>query len=1094
MSETEISQFLISQGYLPRLDAKGEASFHDAARAGRMNVVAAYLALGMAVDAGAAHKTALIAAVEGGRLPVIRYLLAAGADLTARDRHGDTALHTAVNWQQIEALRLLIAHGAPIDTVNHGGYSPLNRAIVKDYDEIARLLLEAGADPNWAPGPEDGRGAAGYVPALYVATLKGNSEQTAMLLAAGADPGLGRDAEGRPCWLAAILDEHEEIAQHFLASGRALDVANDQGWTPWMAACYKGQEELARALEAAGATPGDLEAIRLLKAAREGDLETVQARVAAGVDINARDMDGDSPLLLAVAQQYDDMALWLVHHGADVTLRNRKEHDALSIAGGYAGIDVVKALLEAGADVNPPGPYAPLPMACMKGCVSAARVLLDAGADPNAPGRFGGESHTPLIWAVKGGFKPLIKLLLEAGADVNAQDEDGVTALATAARRNLPATVKLLLAAGADPNLPDAKGHIALYGAIGKNNAPVYEALLEAGANPLLLDKSGTGSPMTSIGIQNSALFYRLRDHYTWDAYRALLAEWELPEDADPPPEFFAELAAQAPSDAVILLWVRQAGYEDKGEAAIVRGLLAAGMSPEGTYSGWRPLHTASVFDNEAMVRVLLEAGADVGARGLMGTPVIRQASRPGVARLLIAAGADIHARDAGGKTAMHEAAKRNRIGVLRVLHQAGAAVDPDPVGRSPLMTAIVHRSQEKIVHWLLDHGANPNLVNQARETVLYRAIKKYRTSLIDPLLAAGGDPDLCTHEGKSPLMLAAENGERKIVGKLLEAGADPFLVDAEGRTVFDYAAAKPAIARMLAKCKRPPHPELPPPEPQPPQSPVHRAAQMGDAAAVRALLAEGADVDACNHRGETALMVAAAWGRLDMVRALVDAGADPDLENRAGATAWALASVNGHDEVALALQAAGAQPDPAKLLALINQRTAFKNTLHREDIAAAREMVARGAVDIDGPAPEGGPTRLLAAVTRRDVKMVRALIAAGAAPDLTPPGHLPGHLPPLLWAAQQGDEKMVDLLIGLERQCTGRPREHRPAPGRPRRSARHRGFALAGRGGRRGPEPGGRHAAARLPAPAVRSRPAHRQHPRGGADGHRRDAAGHRR
>ena len=41
--------------------------------------------------------------------------LAAGADLTARDRHGDTALHTAVNWQRIEALRLLIAHGAPED-------------------------------------------------------------------------------------------------------------------------------------------------------------------------------------------------------------------------------------------------------------------------------------------------------------------------------------------------------------------------------------------------------------------------------------------------------------------------------------------------------------------------------------------------------------------------------------------------------------------------------------------------------------------------------------------------------------------------------------------------------------------------------------------------------------------------------------------------------------------------------------------------------------------------------------------------------------------------------------------------------------------
>ena len=66
--------------------------------------------------------------------------LAAGADLTARDRHGDTALHTAVNWQRIEALRLLIAHGAPED-------GPLRHTL-----EYGASVEATAYSPDGAPG------------------------------------------------------------------------------------------------------------------------------------------------------------------------------------------------------------------------------------------------------------------------------------------------------------------------------------------------------------------------------------------------------------------------------------------------------------------------------------------------------------------------------------------------------------------------------------------------------------------------------------------------------------------------------------------------------------------------------------------------------------------------------------------------------------------------------------------------------------------------------------------------------------------------------------------------------------------------------
>lgn len=85
-------------------------------------------------------------------------------------------------------------------------------------------------------------------------------------------------------------------------------------------------------------------------------------------------------------------------------------------------------------------------------------------------------------------------------------------------------------------------------------------------------------------------------------------------------------------------------------------------------------------------------------------------------------------------------------------------------------------------------------------------------------------------------------------------------------------------------------------------------ASRNGDAAAIRALIAEGADVNSKNAYGATALFFAARHGHLEAVRALLDAGADPstgDTFYQATPLAWAV--TNDHVEVALALIEAGA-------------------------------------------------------------------------------------------------------------------------------------------------------------------------------------------
>lgn len=85
------------------------------------------------------------------------------------------------------------------------------------------------------------------------------------------------------------------------------------------------------------------------------------------------------------------------------------------------------------------------------------------------------------------------------------------------------------------------------------------------------------------------------------------------------------------------------------------------------------------------------------------------------------------------------------------------------------------------------------------------------------------------------------------------------------------------------------------------------QAARRGDAAALREQIAGGADVDALDKFGQSALMLAALGGHLEAVGALVAAGASLDVTAKFGLSATMLAVINGHPSVARALATAGA-------------------------------------------------------------------------------------------------------------------------------------------------------------------------------------------
>ncbi|MGB3757980.1 MAG: ankyrin repeat domain-containing protein [Rivularia sp. (in: cyanobacteria)] len=153
-----------------------------------------------------------------------------------------------------------------------------------------------------------------------------------------------------------------------------------------------------------------------------------------------------------------------------------------------------------------------------------------------------------------------------------------------------------------------------------------------------------------------------------------------------------------------------------------------------------------------------------------------------------------------------------------------------------------------------LDNDENIPLSEQLGDAAMYGKLAK-----VEQLIAEGADVNAIAECGKTPLMLAAMYGHKNVIEKLLDAGADPNL---GGEEEFEEGTtALMCIASSLFASNR--------------------------AEVIKFLVNRGADVNARNDNGETALIVAC--NNADSVKALIEAGADVNLPDNEGNTAMML-------------------------------------------------------------------------------------------------------------------------------------------------------------------------------------------------------------
>lgn len=200
--------------------------------------------------AEAAAYTGLHAAAWRGDAARIDALVAAGAEVDARDAHGRTPLHVATFARQREAVRHLARAGADLGALEHDRYDAVTIAAVADDEETLRLLLALGASAKLVTSRYDGT-------ALIAAAHLGHDGVVRQLIAAGAPLDHVNNLHWTALIEAIVLGDggkrHQAVVRDLLAAGASTALSDRSGQTPLALARGRGYREMVVLLEAAGA-------------------------------------------------------------------------------------------------------------------------------------------------------------------------------------------------------------------------------------------------------------------------------------------------------------------------------------------------------------------------------------------------------------------------------------------------------------------------------------------------------------------------------------------------------------------------------------------------------------------------------------------------------------------------------------------------------------------------------------------------------------------------------------------------------------------------------------------------------------------------
>jgi ankyrin repeat protein len=247
--------------------------------------------------------------------------------------------------------------------------------------------------------------------------------------------------------------------------------------------------------------------------------EMLKLLLLGSADVRVEDYDGDTALIHAVRAEYPLAIDALLRKGANVYHTNHLGQNSLEIAKGNQKIEAMLLLyaktekkqgppaasvseLQAEEEAPESGKTGMRAMeteflnAVMRDDMQTVMSLLEQGVDPNC--RTKGKGKTALMIATVGSRKKLARFLMDSGADPNLQEDDGSTALMFAAWEYKNKVAKVILDYEVDLDKQNKRGETALIRAIRRNNTEMVDMLLGKMADPRIRGFQGNAIEVAS--------------------------------------------------------------------------------------------------------------------------------------------------------------------------------------------------------------------------------------------------------------------------------------------------------------------------------------------------------------------------------------------------------------------------------------------------------------------------------------------------------------------------------------------------------------------------------------------------------------------
>ena len=431
---------------------------------------------------------------------------------------------------------------------------------------------------------------------------------------------------------------------------------------------------------------------RLAQAATASDMNSLQALLEQGIDINSTTGDGSTALHWAAHLNDQEMTAFLLDNAAGVNIATDLGVTPLWLAAENGSDTIIRSLLDAAADPNPKllSGETPLMMASRSGNPLAVQLLIEHGATVDAVEN--SQQQTALMWAAAQRHAEVVRILLSAGANFAARSstwvevvqpagaipavrdaiyeivQGGFTALLFAAQQGDVAVAQALLLSGADVNDKAADGTSALVIAAHSGNGELARLLLDSGADPNLMG-SGYAALHIAIGHQDLALVKAL-----------IAAGANVNAAVISPTPARRDGRDHAISEQLVNttpFWIA-AQYR---QTEILKELIAAGADTSFTTESQDTVLMLAIDGREAFFKEETRGLVDPAEGERQALKLIAYALEIGV---------DINARNSNGDTALHKAAARGYDGIVQYLAEHGAELEAvNARGMTPLAYAM---------------------------------------------------------------------------------------------------------------------------------------------------------------------------------------------------------------------------------------------------------------------------------------------------------------------------------------------------------------------------------------------------------------------